>query len=125
MVESSAINHFLQHTQVFFPYVKYFSFRSGKMYVLDSNTKELISTLKMNGSVDDIAFMNDGRDMLSFGDEGIVHVWDMNSRQCVHTFVDEVSSLLFLLYSFLFVDAFAFDAYFSLRSHLCKHTSSC
>ena len=95
------------------------------MYVLDSNTKELISTLKMNGSVDDIAFMNDGRDMLSFGDEGIVHVWDMNSRQCVHTFVDEVSNLLFLLYSFLFVDAFAFDTYFSLRSHLSKHTSSC
>ena len=60
------------------------------MHVVDSTTKELVSTLKMNGTVDDIAFMHDGQHMLSIGDEGIVHVWDMNSRQCVHTFTDQV-----------------------------------
>ena len=66
-------------------------FRYGTMQVLDSATKELVTTLKMNGSVDDIDFTHDGRNMLSIGDEGIVHVWDMNTRQCIHTFVDEVS----------------------------------
>ena len=64
------------------------------MHMLDSTTKELISTLKMNGSVEDISFMNDGRYMLSFGDEGKVHVWDMNSRVCVHAFADEVCKII-------------------------------
>lgn len=60
------------------------------MHIIDSSTKELISNLKMNGTVEDIAFAQGGRYMLSFGDEGIVHVWDMDSLQCVHTFEDEV-----------------------------------
>ena len=64
--------------------------RFGKMHLLDSSTKELISTLKMNGSVEDIAFAQDGRYMFSFGDEGVVNVWDLDARQCVHTFEDEV-----------------------------------
>jgi len=66
------------------------------MHVLDSNTKELITTLKMNGTVNDIAFMHGGRHMLSVGDEGVVHIWDMNTRQCIHTFIDEVIILQFL-----------------------------
>ncbi|CAK8686394.1 unnamed protein product [Clavelina lepadiformis] len=61
----------------------------GKMHVVDSTTKELVSTLKMNGTVEDIAFLNDGQQMLSFGDDAMVYVWDMRRRQCIDTFVDQ------------------------------------
>ena len=71
------------------------------MHVVDSKTKELVSTLKMNGNVEDIAFMDDGNQMLSFGSDGTVFVWDMNRRMCTSTFQDVVcvfESLLILLY---------------------------
>ena len=73
-------------------------FRYGTMYILDATTKELVTTLKMNGTVDDVDFTQDGYRMLSIGDEGMVHVWDMNTRQCIHTFVDEVSSYFLYWY---------------------------
>ncbi|XP_002740511.2 U3 small nucleolar RNA-associated protein 18 homolog [Saccoglossus kowalevskii] len=61
----------------------------GYMYVLSAKNKEWITTLKMNGSVDAIAFNDDGSRMYSHGDDGEVYIWDMNSRRCVHRFIDE------------------------------------
>lgn len=43
----------------------------------------------MNGTVESVAFNNDGSRLFSVGDEGEVYVWDMNRRQCIHRFVDE------------------------------------
>ncbi|XP_071487417.1 U3 small nucleolar RNA-associated protein 18 homolog [Diadema antillarum] len=60
----------------------------GNMYLLSAQTKELITTLKMNGTVDAITFTEDGSRMMSFGDDGEVYVWDMNTRDCIHKFVD-------------------------------------
>ena len=57
---------------------------------MDAKSKELISTLKMNGSVEDVAFMNNGDTMLSFGSDGKIYVWDMKRRTCINTFEDEV-----------------------------------
>ncbi|XP_014675635.1 PREDICTED: U3 small nucleolar RNA-associated protein 18 homolog [Priapulus caudatus] len=61
----------------------------GRMHILSAKTKELISTLKMNGSVDAISFSSDGRQMFSHGDDGQVYMWDMGSRSCTHKFYDE------------------------------------
>lgn len=61
----------------------------GHIHLISSKTKEWIHTLKMNGSVEDIAFSADGSRMYSTGDDGMVYVWDMNSRQCLHNFFDD------------------------------------
>lgn len=60
------------------------------MHVVDSTTKEHITTFKMNGSVEDIAFKNGGDEILSFGDDGMVYQFDYRSRRCMSTFADEV-----------------------------------
>ena len=52
-------------------------------------SKELVDNLKMNGTVDALAFSADGSRLFSVGDDGEVYVWDMNARQCVHRFTDE------------------------------------
>lgn len=58
-------------------------------FFISLQSKELVHTFKMNGSVDAIAFNNDGSRLFSTGDDGEVYVWDMDRRQCVHRFVDE------------------------------------
>jgi len=66
----------------------------GKFHVVDAATKELMFSLKMNGSVEDLAFLNDGNQVLSFGDDGVVYNWDIRKRQCIGKFTDEVNDLL-------------------------------
>merc|ERR1712050_35930 len=61
----------------------------GQMHLVSAKSKEWIDTLKMNGSVDSIAFNRSGDTMLSHGDDGEVYVWDMNRRDCIHRFRDE------------------------------------
>lgn len=61
------------------------------MYVVSQTSKELIKTFKMNGSVEDVAFFNDGDSMLSYGDDGVVYTWDMNTLQCISTFSNQVT----------------------------------
>lgn len=48
----------------------------------------------MNGSVEDVAFMDDGDTMLSFGSDAKVYVWDMKRRTCINTFEDRVRSCI-------------------------------
>lgn len=61
----------------------------GYMYLLSGKNKELIDTLKMNGTVSSMCFTPDGSQLLSFGDDGEVYVWDLSTRECVHKFIDE------------------------------------
>ncbi|KAK6120051.1 hypothetical protein DH2020_046181 [Rehmannia glutinosa] len=61
----------------------------GYILLVSSKTKELIGTLKMNGTVRSVAFTNDGEKLLSSGGDGKIYHWDMRTRSCFHIGVDE------------------------------------
>ncbi|KAG8370753.1 hypothetical protein BUALT_Bualt13G0016300 [Buddleja alternifolia] len=61
----------------------------GYILLVSSKTKELIGTLKMNGTVRSLAFTNDGQQLLSSGGDGRIYHWDMRTRTCFHIGVDE------------------------------------
>ncbi|KAK9087145.1 hypothetical protein Syun_029539 [Stephania yunnanensis] len=61
----------------------------GYILLVSCRTKELIGTLKMNGSARALAFSNDGRQLLSSGGDGHVYHWDLRTRTCFHKTVDE------------------------------------
>ncbi|GFP99577.1 U3 small nucleolar RNA-associated protein 18 homolog [Phtheirospermum japonicum] len=61
----------------------------GYILLVSTKTKELIGTLKMNGTVRSIAFTNDGEKLLSTGGDGKIYHWDMRTRTCCHIGVDE------------------------------------
>ncbi|PON95024.1 WD repeat containing protein [Trema orientale] len=61
----------------------------GYILLVSSKTKELIGTLKMNGTVRSLAFADDGRQLLSNGGDGQVYHWDLRTRACLHKGVDE------------------------------------
>ncbi|KAL6561655.1 hypothetical protein OROMI_017256 [Orobanche minor] len=61
----------------------------GFILLVSSKTKELIGTLKMNGTVRSLAFTNDGQKLLSSGGDGKIYHWDMRTRTCFHIGVDE------------------------------------
>ncbi|KAL0458262.1 UNVERIFIED_CONTAM: U3 small nucleolar RNA-associated protein 18 [Sesamum latifolium] len=61
----------------------------GYILIVSTKTKELIGTLKMNGTVRSVAFSNDGQQLLSSGGDGQVYHWDMRTRSCFHIGVDE------------------------------------
>lgn len=61
----------------------------GRMHLNSAKSKEWITTLKMNGSVNSVAFSRDGSRLFSHGDDGQVYVWDLRSRDCIHRFMDE------------------------------------
>lgn len=61
----------------------------GYILLVSSRTKELIGTLKMNGTARSIAFANNGQELLSSGGDGQVYHWDLRTRTCFHKAVDE------------------------------------
>lgn len=61
----------------------------GYILLVSSKTKELIGTLKMNGTVRSLAFADDGKQLLSSGGDGQVYHWDLRTRTCLHKGVDE------------------------------------
>ncbi|XVF60810.1 hypothetical protein PTKIN_Ptkin08bG0077900 [Pterospermum kingtungense] len=61
----------------------------GYILLVSSKTKELIGTLKMNGTVRSLAFADDGKQLLSSGGDGEVYHWDLRTRTCFHKAVDE------------------------------------
>lgn len=63
----------------------------GYILLVSSKTKELIGTLKMNGTVRSVAFTHDGQQLLSSGGDGHVYHWDLRTRTCMHKGVDEGS----------------------------------
>ncbi|XAR73323.1 hypothetical protein NMG60_11007248 [Bertholletia excelsa] len=60
-----------------------------KFEVSPDSNKELIGTLKMNGTARSLAFANDGQHLLSSGGDGHVYHWDLRTRACFHKAVDE------------------------------------
>ncbi|PRQ18421.1 putative transcription factor WD40-like family [Rosa chinensis] len=61
----------------------------GYILLVSTKTKELIGTLKMNGTVRSLAFSNDGKQLLSSGGDGQVYQWDLRTGACFHKMVDE------------------------------------
>nr|XP_010912007.1 U3 small nucleolar RNA-associated protein 18 homolog [Elaeis guineensis] len=61
----------------------------GYILLMSSRTKELIGTIKMNGSARSLAFADGGKQLLSSGGDGQVYHWDLRTRRCIHKAVDE------------------------------------
>ncbi|KAL1331146.1 hypothetical protein HN51_048397 [Arachis hypogaea] len=61
----------------------------GYILLVSSKTKQLVSTLKMNGTVRSLAFAEDGQQLLSGGGDGQVYHWDLRTMTCMHKGVDE------------------------------------
>ncbi|GLT42389.1 hypothetical protein SLA2020_163910 [Shorea laevis] len=61
----------------------------GYILLVSSKTKELIGTLKMNGTARSLAFSHDGKELLSSGGDGQIYHWDLRTRTCIHKGVDE------------------------------------
>ncbi|KAI4349448.1 hypothetical protein L6164_010035 [Bauhinia variegata] len=61
----------------------------GYILLISTKTKELVGTLKMNGTVRSLAFAEDGQQLLSSGGDGQVYHWDLRTRACIHKGVDE------------------------------------
>lgn len=61
----------------------------GYILLVSCKTKELIGTLKMNGTIRSLAFANDGQKLLSSGGDGQIYHWDLRTRTCFHKGVDE------------------------------------
>lgn len=57
--------------------------------MLDTKTMQWIATLKMNSVCCDLTFSKDGRIVYSFGRDGDVYQWDMESRSCMAKFYDQ------------------------------------
>lgn len=66
-----------------------FQGQQGNIHLLSGKSKEWIGTMKMNGSVSDLAFSGDSKQLLSVGDAGKVYIWDLRSRSCSSTFMDD------------------------------------
>lgn len=61
----------------------------GYILLVSARTKELIGTLKMNGSVRCLAFADDGRLLISCGGDGHIYHWELRTRRCLHKGIDE------------------------------------
>lgn len=61
----------------------------GYILLVSTKTKELIGTLKMNGTVRSVAFTNNGHQLLSSGGDGQIYHWDLRTMACLHKGVDE------------------------------------
>jgi U3 small nucleolar RNA-associated protein 18 len=63
----------------------------GYILLVSSKTKQLVGTLKMNGTLRSLAFAENGTQLLSSGGDGKVYHWDIGTRKCIHVGVDEGS----------------------------------
>jgi U3 small nucleolar RNA-associated protein 18 len=68
-----------------------FTGNEGYILLVSSKTKQLIGTLKMNGSVRSLAFADGGNQLLSSGRDGHVYHWDLRTRKCIHKAMDDGS----------------------------------
>lgn len=61
----------------------------GYILLVSAKTKELIGTLKMNGTCRSLAFAEGGQQLLSSGGDGHIYHWDLRTRTCFHKGVDD------------------------------------
>lgn len=66
-----------------------FAGNEGYILLVSTKTKELVGTLKMNGTVRSMAFSGDGKTLLSSGGDGQIYHWDLRTRTCLHKGIDE------------------------------------
>ncbi|XP_031172813.1 U3 small nucleolar RNA-associated protein 18 homolog isoform X2 [Sander lucioperca] len=62
---------------------------NGYLHLLTLKTKEVVSSLKINGDVSGVAFSPDGSKVFANSEDGEVYVWDLRSSRCVNRFPDD------------------------------------
>ncbi|XP_077386008.1 U3 small nucleolar RNA-associated protein 18 homolog [Festucalex cinctus] len=60
----------------------------GYLHMLTLKTKEVVSSMKLNGEVVGVAMSGDGSKVFANSEDGEVYVWDARSSRCVSRFVD-------------------------------------
>ncbi|KAG2437578.1 hypothetical protein HYH02_011218 [Chlamydomonas schloesseri] len=60
----------------------------GSIPLVSLRTRQWVASLRMSGNVRALAFTSDGSELLSTGDDGAVHVWDLRTRRCRLVFAD-------------------------------------
>ncbi|KAL2342046.1 hypothetical protein Fmac_009986 [Flemingia macrophylla] len=66
-----------------------FTGNEGYILLVSTKTKQLVGTLKMNGTIRSLAFAEGGQQLLSGGGDGQVYHWDLRTMTCMHKGVDE------------------------------------
>ncbi|KAK7328074.1 hypothetical protein VNO77_22170 [Canavalia gladiata] len=66
-----------------------FTGNEGYILLVSTKTKQLVGTLKMNGTIRSLAFTENGHQLLSAGGDGQVYHWDLRTRTCLHKGVDD------------------------------------
>ncbi|XP_060713170.1 U3 small nucleolar RNA-associated protein 18 homolog [Tachysurus vachellii] len=62
---------------------------SGFLHLMTMKTKEVVHSVKINGSVCAARFNSDGSKMFTNSEEGEMFIWDVRSSKCVNRFVDD------------------------------------
>ena len=60
----------------------------GSIPLVSLRSRQWVASLRMSGNVRALAFTHDGSELLSTGDDGAVHVWDLRTRRCRLVFAD-------------------------------------
>ncbi|KHN33574.1 U3 small nucleolar RNA-associated protein 18 homolog [Glycine soja] len=66
-----------------------FTGNEGYILLVSTKTKQLVGTLKMNGTIRSLAYTENGQKLLSSGGDGQVYHWDLRTMTCLHKGVDE------------------------------------
>eukprot|EP00871_Galdieria_phlegrea_P003509 jgi/Galph1/4159/GphlegSOOS_G2845.1 len=80
---------------------------NGKIIVLDNKTKEEIMTLHASPSLHDVTFSPDGNHLLSCGENGMIHYFDLRMGGCIHKWMDTGASSLYCIQYSPLGDGFA------------------
>lgn len=56
----------------------------GYILLASLKSKQLVGSLKMNGSVRAVSFAKNGQELLGLGGDGEVYHWDVGTRRCIH-----------------------------------------
>lgn len=65
--------------------------RDGTLPLVSLRSRQVVATLRMNGTARAGAFRGDGLELYTAGGDGTVYVWDVRQRACRARFVDEGS----------------------------------
>ncbi|KAK7412182.1 hypothetical protein VNO78_03632 [Psophocarpus tetragonolobus] len=66
-----------------------FAGNEGHILLVSTKTKQLVGTLKMNGTIRSLAFAENGQQLLSGGGDGQIYHWDLRTMTNMHKGVDE------------------------------------
>lgn len=61
----------------------------GHVPLVSLHTKQVVGTLKMNGTARTGAFTADGTQLMTSGGDGTVYVWDLRTQRCLQRHQDE------------------------------------